>query len=76
MSKRKYTKGDRIHSLDELSNQTFVIFDNECYRKTYHCGWICSMQIMVVKKMIDSGYLYYALPIQKEGESKYGSRRT
>lgn len=68
MGKRKYTRGDRIYSLDELSKQTIVIFDNELCRKTYHCGWICSMQLRVVKNMIQQGYLYYALPIQEEGE--------
>lgn len=57
MSKRKYRKGGKITSLDELAKQEFVyIFD-----KITHRGWFGSWQFSLAKRYIDRGWLYYAV---------------
>ena len=54
--KRKYRKGGKITSLDELAKQEFVYF----YDKITHGGWACAWQISLAKRYIDNGCLYYA----------------
>ena len=61
--KRKYRKGERITSLDELSKQEFVYF----FDKITHKGWFRSWQIQLAIRYIDRGWLYYAV---KVGETK------
>ena len=56
MSKRKYRKGGKITSLDELAKQEFVYF----YDKITHCGWFGSWQFRLTAKYIERGCLYYA----------------
>ena len=56
MSKRKYRKGDKITSLDEVAKQEFVYF----YDKITHCGWFGSWQLRFVANYIEQGCLYYA----------------
>ncbi len=56
MSKRKYRKGDKITSLDEVAKQEFVYF----YDKITHCGWFGSWQLRLAAKYIEQGCLYYA----------------
>lgn len=57
MSKRKYRKGGKITSLDELDKQEFVYF----FDKITHHGWFGSWQISLAKRYIDKGLLYYAV---------------
>lgn len=54
--KRKYRKGERITSLDDLSEQEFVYF----FDKITHRGWFMSWQYRLAKHYIDRGCLYYA----------------
>ena len=54
--KRKYRKGEKITSLDELVKQEFVYF----YDKITHIGWVCSWQLRLAHKYIIRGCLYYA----------------
>ena len=54
--KRKYAKGEKITSLDELARQEFVYFQD----KITHCGWFLSWQFRMAKSFIDRGFLYYA----------------
>lgn len=61
--RRKYRKGERITSLDELSKQEFVYFFN----KITHCGWFMSWQFRLAKRYIDQGWLYYA---EKAGDER------
>lgn len=63
MSKRKYRKGGKITSLDELAKQEFVYF----FDKITHCGWFCSWQFRLVQRYIERGMLYYAV---REGEKE------
>jgi hypothetical protein len=60
---RKYRKGERITSLDELSKQKFIYF----FDKITHCGWFMSWQFSLAKRYIDRGVLYYA---EKVGEDQ------
>lgn len=54
--KRKYRKGAKITSLDELVKQEFVYLHD----KITHGGWACAWQIYLAKRYIDNGWLYYA----------------
>lgn len=54
--KRKYRKGKRIASLDELSTQEFIYF----FDKITHRGWFMSWQFRMAISLIDRGCLYYA----------------
>ena len=55
---RKYCRGKKITSLDELANQKFIYF----YDKITHNGWFMSWQCSLAKRYIERGVLYYALP--------------
>ena len=57
MSKRKYHKGGKITSLDELAKQEFVYF----FDKITHHGWFMSWQFRLTRSYIERGYLYYAI---------------
>ena len=57
--KRKYQKGKRIESLDELEKQEFIYF----FDKITHRGWFRSWQIRSALRYIDRGYLYYAIKV-------------
>lgn len=59
--KRKYRKGDKITSLDELSKQEFVYFFN----KITHSGWFLSWQFRLATRYIQRGWLYYAEKIER-----------
>ena len=54
--KRKYRKGDRITSLDELMKQEFVYFHD----KILNYGFFGSWQIRLVQFYIQKGILFYA----------------
>jgi hypothetical protein len=54
--KRKYRKGEKITSLDELAKQNFIYFHD----KITHGGWACAWQISLAKRYIENGWIYYA----------------
>lgn len=54
--KRKYRRGEKITSLDELVKQEFVYF----YDKITHCGWFGSWQFRMAYHLLERGCLYYA----------------
>ena len=54
--KKKYCKGAKIESLDELAEQEFVY----CHNKILHCGWFMSWQFGLAKRFLERGYLYRA----------------
>lgn len=54
--KRKYRKGEKITSLDELAKQEFIY----CYDKITHAGWFISWQFRLAIQYIQRGCLYYA----------------
>jgi hypothetical protein len=60
--KRKYRKGEKISSLDELAKQEFIYF----FHKITHRGWFMSWQFSLAARYIERGCLYYA--IKNEGE--------
>ena len=60
MSKRKYRKGDKITSIDELAKQEFVYF----FDKITHNGWFGSWQFRLALRYIERGFLYYAERIE------------
>lgn len=62
MYKRKYKKGRRITSLNELAEQEFVYF----YDKITHNGWFMSWQFRMAKTFIDRGVLYTAEKVGEE----------
>ena len=66
--KRKYQKGEKITSLDELAKQEFIYFHD----KITHNGWFTSWQFRMAKSFIDRGVLYYAVHALKEGECDNG----
>lgn len=54
--KRKYRKGGKITSLDDLAKQEFIYF----FDKITHHGWFMSWQFSLAKRYIERGWLYYA----------------
>lgn len=60
--KRRYRKGDRITSIDELLSQEFVYWNN----KITHKGWFGSWQLRMTANAIKNGSIYKA--IKKESE--------
>ena len=54
--KRKYRKGEKITSLDELMKQEFVFF----FDKITNRGWFASWQMRLAKSYIVRGFLYKA----------------
>ena len=67
--KRKFKKGDKITSLDELASRKWIyVFD-----KITHNGWFMSWQFRMAQSFLQRGNLYYALPnddMRKEDEGK------
>ena len=59
--KRKYRKGEKITSLDELAKQEFIYF----FDKITHAGWFMSWQFRLADKYIKRGLLYYAEKIER-----------
>ena len=53
---KKYRKGAKITSLDELAKQEFVY----CFDKITHRGWFESWQFRLTQRDIERGCLYYA----------------
>lgn len=59
MSKRKYRRGPRIHSLDELVRQDVVFWVDKPTPK----GWFISWQLrMTVNSIGKNGVIFYAMP--------------
>lgn len=54
--KRKYTKGDRITSIDEMVHQEFVYIND----KIYHAGWFMSFQLSWAKRLIEARCVFRA----------------
>lgn len=68
MRARKYKRGRRIKSVEELMRQRFVIHkpnNNPTFQKIYHIGWACSWQLRFVYRLIKAGELYAAKPMDK-----------
>lgn len=62
MSKKKFRKGFRIKSLNELVEQEFVYFND----KVTHRGWFESWPIRTAKEMIARGCIRAAIKIESE----------
>lgn len=59
MSKRKYRRGPRICSLDELVRQDMVFWVG----KPTHKGWFISWQLRMAANSIgNNGVIFYAMP--------------
>lgn len=65
-SRRKYRKGDKINSLDELMTQEFAFFMD----KVYHVGWFGSWQIKLASSWIKQGRVFYAVKEEKDEDRK------
>ena len=73
MSKRKYTRGEHILSLDELAKQELVFVDH----KVYHFGWFGSWQFRQLANMIGAdGRIYYANRKEEEMQKFYYNENT
>lgn len=53
---RKYRKGEKITSLDEMAKQEFIYF----FDKITHRGWFMSWQTRHALNLIKRGVIYYA----------------
>lgn len=62
--KRKYRKGQMIHTMDEALRHEFLYICD----KITHSGWFQSFQVRMFKHMIDCGRVYAAIPNIKEGD--------
>lgn len=65
MSAKKYERGRRITSVDELMRQRFVIHKpthGPGFEKIYHYGWFCSWPLRLAKRYVEAGSLYAAEP--------------
>lgn len=61
--KRKYRKGVKITSLDELAKQKFIYVHD----KITHAGWFKSWQFSLAERYIQRGWLYYAEKEENNG---------
>ena len=71
LSKRKFTEGEQIHTLDELLKQEWVMW----YHSTKHIEVIKSNQLRTVLSWLEHGALHKAIrkfsePMQAESENK------
>lgn len=66
MNKRKYRKGGKITSLDELAKQEFVYFEDKITNN--HRGWFMSRQGRLAQLFIELGVLCYVERIGGERE--------
>lgn len=64
MYKRKYTKGEKITSLDELVQQEFVYWHD----KITHQGWVTSWQLRMACLAIQNGVIFKAIKVPIENE--------
>jgi len=55
--RRKYAKGELIHSFDELLKQKFVYV----HGKIYHIGWVKSWQINMAENYLKRNEVYQAI---------------
>lgn len=62
--KRKYEKGDKIISLEELDKQEFVYLNG----KVYHEGFWKSWAYRMVTTQLERGNFYKAVKKEKEHE--------
>lgn len=60
--KRKYRKGEKITSLDELAKQEFIYF----WDKITHAGWFTSWKFRLAEQYVQRGVLYYAERIEDD----------
>lgn len=58
---RKYRKGKRIESLDELAQQTLIIADYGTFQKVYHIGWFSSWPLRNIINGINKRQFYTAV---------------
>jgi len=58
----RFTKGDRITSLDELMRQEFVF----CNGKVLHLEWVLSWQLRTAFLYIQHGSLHKAIREEKK----------
>lgn len=64
--KRKYHKGAKIHSLDELAKQEFIYFHD----KITHADWFKFWQFSLAERYIQRGWLYYAEKEENNGKKE------
>lgn len=58
----KYTRGEKIETLDDLLRQRVVILNF----KAVNYAWVLSQQIRWVMRFLQEGCFYYAIPKNKE----------
>jgi hypothetical protein len=62
---KKYRKGAKVTSLNELMEQEFVYWWNKITPK----GWFQNWQLRMAQQAIDSGCIRLAVKIEKDGEA-------
>ena len=60
MSKRKYSRGRQIKSLDVMMRQTMIIQRVGPHEVTVPFGWYQCWQMVYAKRQIDCGNVYVA----------------
>ncbi len=68
MSKRKYERGKRIESIDEIVNSTenwYEVVRPNGYRM-WHAGALLSLQTKVLSDWVKAGFVYKANRVQKK----------
>ena len=59
--KKKFKKGKPIRSLDELIKQKWVMWGDS----PRHMGFVVSMQLRTVDRLMQIGYFSYAIDVRK-----------
>jgi hypothetical protein len=67
---RKYKCGERIKSVADYESKSQFLTYFMVHGRTTHKGWIESWQYRMLKRLIDSGSIYEALPIDFQEENK------
>ena len=59
---RRYAKGLKVVSMDELMQREFIIVDYGTFQKVYNRGWFSSWQLRYADRLLKWGWIYDAIP--------------
>ena len=59
---RRYKKGERVTSIDQLEGEEFIYF----MHKIYHHGWWCSWTYRFLTIQIRRGSIWKAIKIEED----------
>ena len=59
---KRYAKGLKVVSMDELMRREFIIVDYATFQKVYNRGWFSSWPLRYADRLLKWGWIYGAIP--------------